>query len=88
MEERRNTEKWKKFFAHLNFKEQIITIMKRIKNLQDYLFALYEDESLTTQNDIIKEEFDMLLYSIAEDSTIFVFISTELDRIVSKKWSR
>ncbi|GAB1859008.1 hypothetical protein CAJAP_00409 [Camponotus japonicus] len=88
MEERRDTEKCKKFFAHLNFKEQIITIIKRIKNLQDYLFALYEDESLTTQNDIIKEEFNMLLYSIAEDSTIFVFISTELDRIVSKKWSR
>lgn len=47
--------------------------MKRIKNLQDYLFAIHENESLTTQNDIIKKEFDRLLYS-AEDSMIFIYI--------------
>lgn len=86
LEIRRNREEWKTCFLNLDFQKEIITIMNCIKNLQHFLFALHEYESLITQEG--RDEYNILLDFIAKDYTIFLFIWIELERIIYRKWSR
>lgn len=75
-----NIEKRKKIFKHVDFKQQIQAGIKCIKNLQYYVFLMFDINNL---RDTDKRELEYFLRSKAEDSKIYYFIIDEINRIIS-----
>jgi len=74
-----NTEKRKKIFDHLDFKEKIKANVKCIKLLQYYVHLM----SNNYLSDIDKKELGRLLIFIAQDSMTYYFVLDEINTIIS-----
>lgn len=72
-----NANEKKKIFDHLDFKEQIITGLKYMKLLQDFLLLI----SANTFSNINKEPLKNLINSVIEVPLLYYFLMDELDRM-------
>ncbi|KAL6419604.1 hypothetical protein ACFW04_013692 [Cataglyphis niger] len=70
MEEKYNTEKQKKIFGHIDFKENIKAGLYYVQKLQYYAFIMFKNKLYN----IDKKQLELLLRSIAENSLTYYFV--------------